>query len=76
MKITFEIPKEITVVQELRKTIEELTIDVVVDDYSKKEVRAYTKELGTIILWKDAAYDAIGQWTDADVIQRITELYV
>ena len=76
MKITFEIPKEITVVQELRKTIEEVTIDVVVDDYSKKEVRAYTKELGNIILWKDAAYDTIGQWTDADVIQRITELYV
>jgi hypothetical protein len=76
MKITFEIPKEVTVVQELRKTIEEVTIDVVVDDYSKKEVRAYTKELGTIILWKDAAYDTIGQWTDADVIQRITELYV
>lgn len=76
MKITFEIPKEITVVQELRKTIEEVTIDVIVDDYSKKEVRAYTKELGIIILWKDTAYDTIGQWTDADVIQRITELYV
>jgi len=75
MKITFETPKEIVVVQELKRTIEELTIEEIVDNNSRKEVKAYTKELGILVLWAGAAYDAIGQWTDADVIARVEELY-
>ena len=76
MKITFETPKEIIVVKEIKRTIEKLTIEEIVDNNSRKEVKAYTEELGIVTLWTGAAYDAIGQWTDADVIQRITELYV
>ena len=75
MKITFETPKEIVIVQELKRTFEELTIEEVVDSNSRKEVKAYTPELGIITLWSGDAYDAIGQWTDADVINRVKELY-
>jgi hypothetical protein len=75
MKITFETPKEIVVVQELKRTIEELTIVELIDSNSRKEVKAHTRELGVITLWAGAAYDAIGQWTDADVIARVEELY-
>ena len=75
MKITFETPKEIVIVQELKRTFEELTIEEVVDSNSRKEVKAYTPELGIIVLWEGEAYDKIGQWTDADVINRIKELY-
>ncbi len=75
MTITFETPKEVVVVKELKQTINELTITEVVDNSERKEVRAYTRELGIVSLWEGAAYDAIGQWTDADVVARIKELY-
>jgi len=75
MKITFDTAKEIVVVQELKRTIEEITIEEVVDNNSRKEVKAYTKELGILVLWTGDAYDAIGEWTDADVVARVKELY-
>jgi hypothetical protein len=75
MKITFETPKEVVIVQELKRTIEEITIEEVVDNNSRKEVKAYTKELGILVLWTGDAYDAIGEWTDADVVTRVKELY-
>lgn len=75
MKITFETPKEVVIVQELKRTIEEITIEEVVDSNSRKEVKAYTQELGILVLWTGDAYDAIGEWTDADVVARVKELY-
>ena len=75
MKITFETPKEIVIVKEVKRTIEELTIEEVVDNNSRKEVKAYTVELGIVVLWSGDAYDAIGQWTDTDVVNRVKELY-
>ena len=75
MKITFETPKEIVIIQELKRTIEELTIEEVVDSNFRKEIKAFTKELGILVLWTGDAYDAIGEWTDADVVARVKELY-
>jgi hypothetical protein len=75
MKITFENPKEVVVVKEIKRTITELTIEEIVDNNSRKEVKAYTEELGIVALWTGTAYDAIGEWTDADVVARIKELY-
>ena len=74
MKITFETPKEIVIVQELKRTFEEITIEEVVDNPSRKEVKAFARELGQLILWQNEEYDAIGQWTDADVLARVNEL--
>ena len=74
MKITFETPKEIVVVQELKRTFEEVTIEEVTDNPSRKEVKAFTRELGILVLWAGEAYDLAGQWTDADVVARVTEL--
>ncbi len=75
MKITFETPKEIIVVKELKRTVNDLTVEEVVDNSERKEVKAFVQQLGVITLWEGAAYDAIGQWTDADVVARIKELY-
>ena len=75
MEITFTTPKDITVVSERKKTVSQITIDEVVDSANRKTITAMTKEVGRIVLWKDAAYDAIGQWTDTDVTNRIKELY-
>ena len=74
MKITFETPKEIVVVKELKRTFEEVTIEEVTDNPSRKEVKAFTRELGILVLWSGEAYDLVGQWTDADVVARVTEL--
>lgn len=75
MKITFKSPKEIVVVKEIKKTIPEININEIIDNAERKTVRAFTKELGVITLWEGAAYDAIGQWTDASVLKRINEIY-
>ena len=55
--------------------ISKVEIKQIIDSSVKKQVVAYTNNLGIVTLWEGAAYDAIGQWTDADVEARIKELY-
>lgn len=75
MKITFETPKEIVIVKEIKRTISEIIIEEVVDNSETKTVTTYVLGLGQIILWSGDEYDAIGEWTDADVVNRVNELY-
>ena len=74
MKITLDQPKELVVVKELKKTVEEVTIMQLVDNPDTKTVRAMTMELGMLTLWEGVEYDAIGQWTDTDVMNKIKSL--
>jgi hypothetical protein len=74
MKITFVTPKEVVVVKEVKRTLTELTVEEITDNSSRKEVKAFTLELGMLTLWTGAQYDAIGQWTDADAQARILEI--
>lgn len=73
LKVTFQTPivKEIPARQ---IKISELTIVSINDSSADKKVTAITKEMGSILLWEGAAYDAAGQWTDADVQARLIEL--
>lgn len=75
MEVTFKTPKDIIVVSERKKTISKITITEITDSADRKTVTATTSEVGRIVLWKGDAYDAIGQWTDTDVTNRIKELY-
>ena len=75
MEITFETPKDITIVSEIKRTTNKITILELKDRPNNKIVSAATAEVGVITLWQGEAYDAIGQWTDADVIARINEIY-
>ena len=75
MEITFNPPKEIVTVPQLTKTVSSLTITRLVDFPQMKKVYAETIEIGRITLWEEEAYDAIGQWTDTDVMNRLNELY-
>ena len=78
LTITFDslvVIKNIPAVQVKATKLDILSID---DDSINKKVIATTNIPGTsnkIILWEGAAYDAIGQWTNTDVIARIKELY-
>jgi hypothetical protein len=54
---------------------DKIEIDHIIDYYADKKVIAFTKSvLGRITLWEGDAYDAIGQWTDQDVTDRIIEI--
>lgn len=74
MTITLSAPKEVTVVQEVKKTVLTITVFEVTDSQESKVVRANTLELGSLVLWQGATYDSIGQWTDTDVDNRILEI--
>ena len=43
--------------------------------FMEKKVIAHTSEFGSVVLWENESYDAIGQWTDSDVTARIKEIY-
>ena len=75
MQVLFNAPKDIITVPEQKVTTQVINIDLVIDFSEAKKVQAQTKEIGIITLWEGADYDAVGQWTDTDVINRVTELY-
>lgn len=75
MEIQLLQPKDIVVIKEVKTTIDKITVMELLDNPDKKQVIAKTKELGVVVLWKNADYDAIGQWTDTDVVNKINELY-
>lgn len=76
MQINLQNPKKVVLQEEKSKTVTTLTVSRIVDLPKKKMVRAFVEELDEpVVLWEGAAYDAIGQWTDANVEARLTELY-
>ena len=75
MEIQLSNPKDVVIVKEQKKTIEKATVLEIVDLPSRKQVIAKTQELGSVMLWKDAEYDTVGQWTDTDVVNKLNELY-
>lgn len=55
-----------------------LTVEIVsiMDNPTKKTVTAYIVDKPyNVILWEGSAYDLIGQWSDADVKNKIIELF-
>jgi hypothetical protein len=76
MQINLENPKKVVLQEEKSKTISTITIERIVDLPKKKMVRCFIEELDEpVVLWEGAAYDAAGQWTDADVQAKLTALY-
>jgi hypothetical protein len=76
MNIALTNPKKVVLQEEKSKTISSLTVNRVVDLPKQKVVRVFIEELDEpVTLWEGAAYDAAGQWSDSDVIARLTALY-
>lgn len=68
-----KLPSEVVVHKIKISEIEILSMN---DNTVDKRVTIQTKgRLGRITLWEGEAYDAIGQWTDEDVKNRLFELY-
>ena len=56
--------------------IDKIEVYQMIDSPLRKTVWAHcSNHPKRILLWEGVAYDAIGQWTDTDVINRILELY-
>lgn len=56
--------------------IEKIEVYEMIDNPVKKTVWAICRNHPTrILLWEKEAYDAAGQWTDTDVVNRILALY-
>ena len=55
-------------------TLSALTVTRMIDIPGEKKVYVNTHEIGELLLWEGAEYDAIGQWTNLDVETRIIEL--
>ena len=75
MKITLTKEKRIVLRQAETVNITDITILSITDSPVQKRVTCSTKELGVIVLWEEGDYDAIGQWTDADVEAKIKDIY-
>jgi hypothetical protein len=76
MKVEIANPKTMVVVAEQTKTFNSLTIRRMVDFPGQKKVIVHIEEANEpVVLWEGAAYDAIGEWTNADVIAKLNELY-
>ena len=53
-----------------------IIITEMIDKPKEKKVIAYTEGLpGYVILWEGSDYDAIGDWTNQNVIDRINEIF-
>lgn len=60
---------------ERSKYISDVVVTGMYDDPINRKVIVHTENHGRLILWEADDYDAIGQWTDQDVIDKINELY-
>ena len=76
MHITLNTPFNQVIVPQQSVTITGLTIQRMIDLPNEKVVRVFINELpNPIILWSGSTYDSIGQWTDADVQTRLTQIF-
>ena len=76
MIISLTQSQTITIQEARTAEIDTLTINRMVDLPVQKVVKVFIAELPMpVTLWEGDAYDAIGQWTDQDVIDRLNELY-
>lgn len=75
MKVTLSSSKTIIITPAVTKTTVEINLLSTIDNPVQKKVIAITKEIGQVVLWEGAAYDAIGQWTDADVAAKLKDLF-
>lgn len=74
--ITLPSPKQVIVRAAETKQISQLEIDRMVDHPKQKKVVVHLKDYPShIILWEGDAYDAIGQWTDENVKNRLLEIF-
>lgn len=77
MSIPISPPITIRLVNPVDIVLTDMTIELVSDFPLQKQVVATLIASGqsaNVVLWEGADYDRIGQWTDAEVLERVNEL--
>lgn len=76
LTVTLPAPIKVKALGNREVEISVIEIHQMIDNPVKKTVTVMCRNHPTrIVLWKDAEYDTIGQWTDTDVVNRVLELY-
>lgn len=74
--INFERKKVIKNFDGIPCFVDKIEVVGLVDNPVNKFVVAIVNQpINEILLWKEDSYDAIGNWTNEDVIARINEIY-
>lgn len=68
-------PKVIKEIPAYQLVVSQIEIEYFVDSPTSKIVEVYIKGIGKVVLWEGADYDAIGDWTNADVDAKIKDIY-
>lgn len=73
--IKFDTPVTYTPPTPAPVTYEQVEVQRITDDAVSKTVTAFVNQgARSYVLWRGAEYDAIGQWTDTDVANRLKQL--
>lgn len=75
LSVALDAPKIIKEIPAYKVSVSSIEIEYFVDSPAEKVVEAYAKGIGKIVLWEGDAYDAIGDWTNADVEAKIKDIY-
>lgn len=75
LEVAFSSPKVVREIPAQTVSVSKIEIDYFIDSPADKKVEAYTRQVGKIVLWEGDAYDAIGDWTTADVEAKIKDIY-
>ncbi len=76
MRITLLEPVTVTRNENSKQFENEIVIVRMVDRPQDKIIRVFFENFAfPIDLWTGDEYDAVGQWTDTDIINRIKSLY-
>jgi hypothetical protein len=75
IKIELPVPKKVKALGNKDVTITAIEIYEIRDRNVEKKVTAMCRNHPTqLVLWQGDAYDAIGQWTNDDVVARVAQL--
>lgn len=75
LNVVLDGPKVVKELPAVQVSLSNIEIEYFIDSPSKRIVEAYAKKIGKIVLWEGDAYDAIGDWTNADVEAKIKDIY-
>lgn len=75
MKINLNTPYTEIVVPEVSKYVDSVSVINMVDNPVNRTIHVNTDTKGRVLLWSGDEYDAIGQWTDQDVLNKLNELF-
>lgn len=74
--VEFETPVIEMVIGGVPQRTKKISIAKIIDNPSTRTVAVMTLKNRLFVLWKGDAYDAIGNWTNEQIVERVKELAI